>query len=149
MEMDYPKTRMDNFFAKAAGSELADDSMEPITDREYWIDQMATKINSGGGGGGSNVVVYAGTYNEDFTEISIQASFNDVTAEMAQGKIVMVLVDASEEDAPNYESKMITLAFYRDSVYYAYLSPSNDAAANGGEAEMESATANLVFELGK
>lgn len=50
MEMDYPKTRMDNFFAKAAGSELADNSMEPITDREYWINEMAEKINSGGGG---------------------------------------------------------------------------------------------------
>lgn len=48
--MDYPKTRMDNFFAKAAGSELADDSMEPITDREYWINEMAEKINSGGSG---------------------------------------------------------------------------------------------------
>lgn len=34
MEMNYPKTRMDNFFAKAAGSDLADYSMEPITDRE-------------------------------------------------------------------------------------------------------------------
>lgn len=40
-----PKTRMDNFFAKAAGSELADDSMEPITDREYWVNQMARTIN--------------------------------------------------------------------------------------------------------
>lgn len=50
MEMDYPKTRMDNFFAKAAGSELADDSMEPITDREYWVNEMAEKINSGGSG---------------------------------------------------------------------------------------------------
>lgn len=45
MEMDYPKTRMDNFFAKAAGSELADNSMEPITDREYWVNQMARTIN--------------------------------------------------------------------------------------------------------
>lgn len=50
--MDYPKTRMDNFFAKAAGSELADNSMEPITDREYWINEMAAKIAEGGGGGG-------------------------------------------------------------------------------------------------
>lgn len=48
MEMDYPKTRMDNFFAKAAGSELADDSMEPITDREYWINEMAKKTAGGG-----------------------------------------------------------------------------------------------------
>lgn len=45
MEMNYPKTRMDNFFAKAAGSELADNNMEPITDREYWINQMARTIN--------------------------------------------------------------------------------------------------------
>ena len=57
MAIEYQKTRMDNFFAKAAGSELADDSMEPITDREYWIDQMATKINSGGGGGGGGLVI--------------------------------------------------------------------------------------------
>lgn len=48
MEIDYPKTRMDNFFAKAAGSELADDSMEPITDREYWINEMAKKTAGGG-----------------------------------------------------------------------------------------------------
>ena len=48
MAVDYPKTRMDNFFAKAAGSELADDSMEPITDREYWINEMAKKTAGGG-----------------------------------------------------------------------------------------------------
>lgn len=48
MEMDYPKTRMDNFFAKAAGSELADNSMEPITDREYWINELAARLAEGG-----------------------------------------------------------------------------------------------------
>ena len=89
MEMDYPKTRMDNFFAKAAGSELADDSMEPITDREYWINEMAKKTAggglptieegddgkvltvssgeavwaSGGGGGGSSVTIAECSYN--------------------------------------------------------------------------------------
>ena len=59
MQIDYPKSRMDNFFAKAAGSDLADDSMEPQTDREYWINAMAAKIaegGSGGGGGGGLVV---------------------------------------------------------------------------------------------
>ena len=89
MAVDYPKTRMDNFFAKAAGSELADDSMEPITDREYWINEMAKKTAggglptieegddgkvltvssgeavwaSGGGGGGSSVTIAECSYN--------------------------------------------------------------------------------------
>ena len=73
MAVDYPKTRMDNFFAKAAGSELADDSMEPITDREYWINEMATKINSGGGGGGgAQPLICAsveGVFDKTFGEI--------------------------------------------------------------------------------
>ena len=48
MEMDYPKTRMDNFYAKAAGSDMADTSMKPITDREYWINELAARLAEGG-----------------------------------------------------------------------------------------------------
>ena len=46
--MDYPKTRMDNFYAKAAGSDMADMSMKPITDREYWINELAARLAEGG-----------------------------------------------------------------------------------------------------
>lgn len=141
-----PQTRKEVFYNAILNG---GDTPTPVTREEMYLAEIAKNGSGGGGGGGSNVVVYAGTYDESFTEISIPASFNDVTAAMAQGKIVMVLVDASEEDAPNYEAKIITLAFYRDSTYYVYLSPANDAAANGGEAEMESATENIVFELGK
>ena len=48
MEVDYPKTRMDNFYAKAAGSDMADTSMKPITDREYWINELAARLAEGG-----------------------------------------------------------------------------------------------------
>ena len=48
MAVDYPKTRMDNFYAKAAGSDMADTSMKPITDREYWINELAARLAEGG-----------------------------------------------------------------------------------------------------
>ena len=41
-----PKNRIDNFIAKAAASEYADENMVPITDREYWLNEMAEHINS-------------------------------------------------------------------------------------------------------
>ena len=95
MEMDYPKTRMDNFFAKAAGSELADNSMEPITDREYWINEMASKIAQGGGGGSK---VYELTKDPDTQTFTLHATYNEVNADLSTGYPLVVRKTTREED---------------------------------------------------
>ena len=89
MQIDYPKSRMDNFFAKAAGSALADDSMEPQTDREYWVNQMAAKIAEGGGGGGGDSIFeeITNTVDVENESIEIGANYNEIVALIQQGKI--------------------------------------------------------------
>ena len=129
MEMDYPKTRMDNFFAKAAGSELADNSMEPITDREYWINELAARLAEGGlvppieegddgkvltvdegaavwaeGGGGSGNI-----YLElDSGTGSIDASFNELQEYYNDGKLVLLKNVYDDGGTTHYEWYIMT-----------------------------------------
>lgn len=92
MEMDYPKTRMDNFFAKAAGSELADNDMEPITDREYWINEMAAKIAQGGGGGGGATIVEC-VYDDDAHTITASITAKEFWDAHAAGGAIISYTD--------------------------------------------------------
>ena len=118
--MDYPKTRMDNFYAKAAGSDMADMSMKPITDREYWINELAARLAegglvppieegddgkvltasdgeavwaSGGGGGGGDAV----HINYDAETLKIDKSYNDLLEYSNSGKMVF-FISAEEDD---------------------------------------------------
>ena len=86
---------MDNFFAKAAGSELADDSMEPITDREYWINEMAAKINSGGGGGGGGGVtmtIVNVSVNDQDAQV-LDKNYNQIKAILESGNLAETFFD--------------------------------------------------------
>ena len=93
MEMDYPKTRMDNFFAKAAGSELADNSMEPITDREYWINEMAAKIAQGGGGGGGGATIVECVYDDDAHTLTSSITAKELWDAYAAGGAIVSYTD--------------------------------------------------------
>lgn len=118
MAIEYPKTRMDNFFAKAAGSELADDSMEPITDREYWINEMAKKTAggglptieegddgkvltasdgqavwaSGGGGGGVTMTIVNVSVNDQDAQV-LDKNYNQIKAILESGNLAETFFD--------------------------------------------------------
>lgn len=92
--MDYPKTRMDNFFAKAAGSELADNDMEPITDREYWINEMAAKIAQGGGGGGGGATIVECVYDDDAHTLTSSITAKELWDAYADGGAIITFDDS-------------------------------------------------------
>lgn len=106
MEMDYPKTRMDNFFAKAAGSELADDSMEPITDREYWINEMAAKIAQGGGGGGGGATIVECVYDDDAHTITSSITAKELWDAYTAGGAI---VSYTDQGCPVYETILLAV----------------------------------------
>lgn len=121
MEMDYPKTRMDNFFAKAAGSELADNSMEPITDREYWINEMAAKIAQGGGGGGGGTKVYPAqavtTEGGQVPSFVDNVSYNTLKADTDNGVLPVLLyayIDTEQEQTTTTVATLTRLILYDD-----------------------------------
>lgn len=143
--MDYPKTRMDNFFAKAAGSELADNSMEPITDREYWINELAARLAEGGlvpaieegdegkvltasdgaavwseGGGGEGAIYI--DFNAD--EMKLDASFNELLEYYNEGKLIFFKEFFDEEGETRYTPFMLTqmkrISYDQSLTFYAY-----------------------------
>ena len=122
MDIEYPKTRMDNFFAKAAGSEYADDSMEPITDREYWINEMAAKIAQGGGGGGGGAVKIELTESED--EYNLNASWNDLNGYLDGGQAPFIVVSYLDGENPVKEMMFCGAVMSEGGQYLAVFSHS-------------------------
>lgn len=117
MEMDYPKTRMDNFFAKAAGSDLADNDMEPITDREYWINEMAARIAQGGGGGGGLFVA-----NWNTNTGALDKTAGELIAAYESGKHLVVSAELGEgiEGYVRYDVFEVANTIIEESHYYRF-----------------------------
>ena len=131
-----PKTRMDNFFAKAAGSEYADDSMEPITDREYWINEMAAKIAQGGGGGGGGATIVEVEYERGEEEVALRKTIQMKASELFEAVIsgpVVLVAEYADFDDPTIminESLILTKAVKYSDGFYQFTTVDNSYEAN-------------------